>query len=200
MRRITLLLLCAIPLLLPAQNIEGRLKHLNEHNGTYAALLSETRTIKKGKQQSETVRKGHLYYRMPDDTALRFDNGDYSIFLDGKCYGRETGKTQRYAVSEKNKTRHYRLRQLWSCALRGDVKAAAKDLDGKLQSKESTTRFLFTITRKADQGLVSAQLVYDKVEGTLLIVKLIEANGDLTAYELSDGVPRQVLPEDAFAM
>lgn len=183
-----------------SQNIEGRLLRQNEHNGTYCAQVTETRT--KARTQTEQKRSGRLYFRMPDGIAIRFDDpaGDYLIYKDGHCYGMEKGKTQKYAVSEKSRTRHYFLRQTLTHALKGDVKAVARDNGGKLTSKESPTRFIFTIASKGEQGFTQIQLVYDKIEGALVLVRLTESNGNTTVYELTDGVPRQTIPEEAFAM
>lgn len=203
-KHFTLILVALLTLsaTLQAQNIEKRILRLNEHDATVVAQFTETHVHAKKKQT--TKKEGDLYFKNPDALALRYTTpqGDYSIIREDKFLVKQGAKKQGFVMNPKNPSKMFVLRNTLLYALAGNVEAAAKANNAKVKCEESATRFVCKLTVKGNptQGVTALQLVYEKVEGHLLILRIDEANGNRTTYELSNAVERQTIPEEVWSI
>ena len=154
------------------------------------------------KLKKEIKKEGKLYFKYPDCLAMRYTepDGDYSVIKDGgKFYIKRGQKVSKLNLKDPD-SQFSHLRNTLLFSLRGDVQAVAKENDARLKAEESSTRFLFTIEKKHTPkiGVCTLRLIYDKVSGALLLLKLEEVNGNYTSYETQDPVPRQLIPDEVW--
>lgn len=201
MKRLTIALcsLLALAGLVQAQNVEGRLLTLNGKHATLVASFTETEVMPRLKK--EHVKQGMLYFESPESLSMRYTDpeGDITLIKDGKFIVRRSGKVQKFALkSEESPMRLLRNTLIYS--LQGDVRKVAEENKAKLVCKESTTRFIITLERKQPQktGVNSLQLIYDKITGALLSLRMEKANGNYTLYETHDGVQGQVISDEVW--
>lgn len=193
-------LFCLVAVL-KAQNIEGRLLTLNQKHATLVAVFTETEVMPRLKK--ELTKKGMFYFASPESLVMRYTDpeGDLMLVKDGKFIVRRSGKVQKYAVKSDDSPMRL-LRNTLIYSLQGDVRRVAEENRAKLTCKESSTRFVITVERKQPQktGVNSLQLVYDKITGALLSLRMDKANGNYTLYEAHEGVQGQVIPDDVWVI
>ena len=202
MKRLYILLMgLFLGLTVNAQNIEGRLLVLNQKHATLAAPFTEQKVMPRLKK--EIKKEGTLYFEHPDALSMLYTtpDGDRTLIRDGRFMVRRAGKVQKFAMKNEDSPM-YLLRNILLCSFCGDVKQIASDCKATLDSKESSTRFVFTITKKVTPktGVCSIQLIYDKITGAIISLRLEEVNGNYTLYETRDVVQGQVIPEAVWTM
>ena len=183
-----------------AQQIEKRLLALNERTETLVAPFTEVKVMPKLKK--EIRKEGNLYFQYPNALSMRYTNpeGDYSVIKDGgKFYTKRGQKKMKLNLKDPD-SQFSHLRNTLIFSLSGDVEAVAKENDAKIKAQESATRFLFTIEKKHTPkvGVCRLQLVYDKVTGALLLLKMEEVNGNYTSYETIDPVTKKLIPQEVW--
>lgn len=197
MKRIGLFLVSAMFCLsMTGQNIDGRLLVLNQKHATIVASFTEQKVMPRLKK--EVKKEGVLYFAHPDALSMVYSTpeGDRTLIKDGRFMVRRSGKVQKFAMKNEDSPM-YLLRNILLYSFCGDVKRIASECKASLESKESSTRFLFTITKKVTPktGVCSIQLIYDKITGAIISLRLDEVNGNYTIYETDNAVQGQVIPE-----
>ncbi|MCM1035465.1 MAG: outer membrane lipoprotein carrier protein LolA [Paludibacter sp.] len=203
MKKLLILSFACLSLIMPmqAQNVEGRLLTLNSKHATFVAPFTETKVMPRLKK--ETHKEGTLYFASPDALSMRYSNpeGDITLIKDGKFMVRRSGKVQKFALKTDNSPMLL-LRNTLLYSFQGDIKRVAEENKANLVCKESATRFVINIERKNSQkvGVNSLQLIYDKITGALLSLRLEEANGNYTLYETPGGVQGQIIPDNVWVI
>lgn len=146
-----------------------------------------TRDSYVGATKTATRSMGVLYFKGTQMSMIYSDPKGEVLVLDGTNFtqAKPDGKVLTPNI-EKNETfhnLHYTL--LYSMA--GKVAEVVKENQGKISNfKEDSKHYTFTITKPKKHGSISELvLVYDKKDGTLYSMKMIDRVGSYSLYTFS---------------
>ena len=195
-------LLCMTICSLNAQNIEQNILKLHKPQETYIAEFTEK--IVMPKMKKETVKRGTMYFAAPDALLMKYSDpeGDYSLIKDGKFTASRQGKVQNFPMNPKNKSQMYVLRETLLGSMTGDLQRVAKENEAEIACKEEGGKYICVLTKIKPKpaGVNTLELTYDKQTGALLLLKLIQANGNFTSYETSKARQGQKIEDSVWKM
>jgi len=166
-----------------AQSIPQKIKAMHKAGETYTTAFVETEVMPKLKKQ--TVRKGNLTYKAPNDLRMDYTDpkGDYMEITASSININKDGKLQKHSVKE-NAGRMTTLRNTLLLAFAGDVDGIATLNEAQVASEEKNGQYTCTVTSQKKTGLSSLILVYDKKTGKLVSLTLNQSNGNYTTYSV----------------
>ena len=151
---------------------------------TVVSEFTEVKSMPKLKK--EIKKSGVLYFQSPDRLAMRYSDpeGDYSIIRDGLfLIKRGQGHTQKLKMDGK-RTQFQILRNTLLLSMVGDIDGVAKENEASVSIEEKAGKKLVTLLKDKEVkvGVNRLELEYDLTTGALLVLKLIEVNGNSTTY------------------
>lgn len=141
-----------------------------------------TETFVQPKINKKTVKKGTLTFRSPEYLLMEYSDpkGDYSL-IDGENFdvSRDGKETKRKVKGDKGMLAKFRLTLLYSFC--GDVEAVAKTNEAKASYEKKGNQIVATVDsdKPHTQKLI---LTYDAKSGHLLVMEIIEPNGNSKIY------------------
>jgi len=183
-------------------NPAKRIKEINTHTSAIIASFSENQITTKTKKDIQ--RKGVLYYLYPNQLSMIYDEpaGDQTIIFENMLYIRKEGKTQKLKLQQKE-SHMSQLRNLLIWSFVGDIESIAKAYNAKIVPSESPICLSFKLeVKKEKQGqeIQSFYLIYDKISGAILQLRINKANGNYVLYKLENPVINDPIDDKVWTM
>ncbi len=153
------------------------------------------------KSATETA-TGKIYYAEPGSLALHYaaPSKNLMIIAGTAVYSRQ-GDKERHFDTTKNAPMRSMASTLINC-VKGETKKVAEENDADIVVKDFARTKDVTITarKKAARGYSQIKLSYNRSNGQLIYMKLIEFGGTVSEYKMTGFRSGVTLPKDAFAI
>ena len=192
-----LLSLCLVAFLVPVsgQKVVQRIQHLGEDNARMTGSFVESHIYPKQKKKTPEYYEGTFVFVAPDSLALNYTKpeGDYMWMNEKQLVIRHRGENQKFAVKSTTSQKGM-LKRAWQMACTGEIEKLAKELEMKITPSENQVRMIVKLEKKhmPDSGICTITIMYGKIKGEMLYLKLEEVNGNYTLWEMSEVVSKHM--------
>ena len=173
---------------------------LSAQTGKLEADFALTKTTA-GKQAAEKL-SGKIYYSAPACLALHYDapSTNLVVIAGNNVFIRQDGRERRFDIS-RNAPMRGMSETLLNC-VKGDTQKVAdeNDADINVQKFARSTDVVITARKKAVRGYSRIELSYRKSDNLLQYMKLVEFNGNVSEYKMTNFKSAPKLPADAFTI
>ncbi len=146
---------------------------------------------------SPTTKEGNFNYTKPDKLSMKYADGEAVIINEGNVTLGMNGKVRN--VKAQNKRVESLASTLLSC-----MSGKIAELDGTLTSAEKKGNYVtFKIKVEFTVGkgdITDLELQYDVKDKTLKTMKMIEADGSYTLYELQTKTLNSKISDDVYTL
>lgn len=154
-----------------------------------------------GKQAAEKL-SGKIYYSAPGSLALHYDapSTNLVVIAGNNVFIRQDGRERRFDT-DRNAPMRGMSETLLNC-VKGDTQKVAdeNDADINVQKFARSTDVVITARKKAARGYSRIELSYRKSDNFLQYMKLVEFNGNVSEYRMTNFKSSPKLPADAFTI
>ena len=183
MKRVFIVTICALmTLIASAQGIDAKILKLQQ--ASYTMPFSEVKVMPKLKK--ETTKVGTLEWRSPDYLKMDYSEpaGDYTLIEGVNFTMSAKGAVQKLPAKDTN-TKTGVLRQTLLLAFQGKVADIAELNHATATYSEKNGRYVCAlVAEQPKHGVKALVLEYDKKNGHLLLLTILEANGNYTTWSV----------------
>lgn len=175
------------------KDIVAKIKNANEKVENISCKFKQTKEI--AMINNPVVSNGDFYFTKPNQLALKYTDGEVMIINKENVTIGKKGKARN--VKSKNKQVEALASTLLAC-MSGDVMKLNGSVE-KMNDGAKEITFKVKVDFTVGKGQISnLELAYDKKDMTLKSMKMIEADGSFTLYELQSKALNKAIDSNVY--
>jgi len=178
-----------VPVNMPAQNSDLHIQFTQELKEKCTDIKSiecqfiQTRSA--AVLAHDTDKRGKYYFLRPYNVLLAFEDGDYIKITSTMFEIKQTGHVQATKVSSNPMLKN--LNRLLSACISGDASQITSGFETEMTATEDEFRLkLLPLRGRTGRKAVETQLVFNRKDMSLKMMKMTEATGDFLQYKFYD--------------